>query len=162
MKLLKPLSILLILGLISCNPNRIFENHESDFPDRRWEKNHIIEFNPNITDTGVEYRIYLALRHVYGFQFQNMIVKVTSTSPSGIKAVKNYEFQVLGENNEYLSDCSGDICDLETVIEESVKYTESGVYTYTVEHQMPVDPLPNVMEFGLIIEMHSQEKQTLD
>ena len=154
MKTLRQIPIILAIGLIACNPNRVYETHYKDIPNYRWDKNKVLEFTPEIIDTTETYRVYLALRHVYGFQFENMKVKVTSITPSGKSAIKNYEFPVFGPDKKYLSDCAGDICDLEAVIEESVNFKEVGTYKYTIEHEMPVDPLPNVMEFSLIIEKH--------
>lgn len=158
MKILRILALILTIGLISCNTNRVYEKHQKDFPKNRWEKSNVLTFSPTIEDTTATYRVYLALRHVYGFQFGNMKTKVTSTTPLGDTTTKNYEFTVVGPDKKYLSECAEDICDLEAVIEENVKFSELGTYKYTVEHEMPVDPLPNVMEFGLIIEKHEAGK----
>ncbi len=141
-----------IFLLLACNPNRIYKSHEKNLPNHRWHKDNVLEFNPNITDTVSSYRVYLALRHVYGFQHPGMKVKVTTITPSGQKETKTYTFPVFGKEQQYLSDCSGDICDLETVIEEGLVFKESGKYQYLIEHNMDVDPVRNVMSFGLIIE----------
>lgn len=141
-----------LLILSACNPNRIYETHQKDFPGYWWFRNQVIEFTPGISDTVSRYRIYLALRHVYGFQFERAAVKLTTVSPSGISESRNYEFPVFGPDRKYLSDCAEDICDLETVVEKDVIFHETGNYRFLVEHAMPVDSVPNVMEFGLIIE----------
>ena len=154
MKTIWQLTIILVAGLISCQQNRVYESHKKDFPNNRWDKQKVLEFAPEITDTTATYRIYLALRHVYGFQFETMKVKVTSTTPTGKSISKDYVFQVIGQGKKYISDCAGDICDLETVIEENVSFNDPGTYKYTIEHQMPLDQVLNVMEFGLIIEKH--------
>jgi gliding motility-associated lipoprotein GldH len=154
-------NVILILAtfvLLACNSNRVYETHQSSFSNYRWEKTNVLTFKPEILDTAKTYRVYLALRHVYGFQFQNFTTKVTMTSPSGIVTNKTFTFPVIGSDMKYLSVCDGDYCDLETVMEESMKFNELGAYQYTVEHLMPVPEVPNVMEFGLIIEKHEVKK----
>lgn len=154
MKTYKLLFAALILTLTACNPNRVYETHQSDFPNYRWKKSTTLTFKPTIEDASQTYRVYLALRHMYGFQFENFAVNVTRTSPSGIVTSKKVTFPVIGSDKKYLSVCDGDYCDLETVIEEVGDFSEVGTYVYTIEHMMSVPEVPNVMEFGLIIEKH--------
>ena len=143
---------LFLLSCLGCNENQIYKEYNKDFSTLQWEKSKKIDFIPEIPDTVHTYKITLALRHVHGFQFRDMAVKLSSISPSGKSNSKDYTFPVMKGETEYLSQCAGDICDLETVIETNAHFNEAGKYTYTVEHLMPVDLLPNVMEFGLLIE----------
>ena len=146
------------LCLIACNPNRVYETHRNDFPNYRWDKSNVLEYAPEIIDTNATYRVSLELRHVYGFQFENFNAKINRTSPSGVVSTKDFAFPVIGADKKYLSVCDGDYCDLVTVMEESVRFKELGTYQYTIAHLLPVPQVPNVMEFGLIIEKHEQKK----
>ena len=152
MKTLRYFLILSVIGLSSCDPNVVYQEFDKDFPDYQWYESKILEFKPEITDTAAKYNVYLELRHVYGFPFENFNVLVTLTSPSGVKIEQDYNYPVMGPEHKYLSDCAEDLCDLKTLIEENVKFTESGTYIYNVKHEMPVDPVPTVMEYGLIVE----------
>lgn len=144
--------VLLLASGSACNPNRIYEEYNRDFSTLQWEKNKKIEFTPEIKETQGPYKFSLAFRHVYGFQFKDMSVRVTETTPSGKITYKEYTFPVMNKDSEYLGDCLSDICDLESTIEKSKSLSETGKYTYTVEHTMPMDVLSNVMEVGFIIE----------
>ena len=96
MRKIKLLAIAPILLLIfSCDENRIYEMHESAFPDYRWEKNNVIEFNPEVPDTEQEYKIYIALRHVYGFQLKKVKVSVEMIFPDGKTKTKSYKLKVM-------------------------------------------------------------------
>jgi hypothetical protein len=46
---------------------------------------------------------------------------------------------------------------LKTVIEEKVIFKEPGMYKYTIERQMSLEQVLNVMGFGLIIEKHAND-----
>ena len=147
--------LLFVAGSSACNPDRIYEEYSRDFSTLQWEKNKKIEFTPEIKDIQPDYKLSLAFRHVYGFPFKNMSVRVKEVTPSGKTISRDYTFQVMKDDSGYLGDCLSDICDLESVVERNVNYTEAGKYTYTIEHIMPVDVLPNVMELGLIIEKNT-------
>ena len=149
-----PITAALLL-MIACNPDRVYESHNTDFPDRRWLKDNDISFSVLIEDTISEYKVYLALRHVYGFQFEVMNVQVVVTPPSGKSVTKDYELQIMGGNDVYLSDCSGDICDREVLIEDHVRFLEAGNWSYVVKNNMNIEYVPNVMEFGLIIDKYA-------
>jgi hypothetical protein len=51
-----------------------------------------------------------------------------------------------------LSDCSGDYCDLETLIEEGFKFKETGKYQFKILYDMEAKVIPNIMQVGLIID----------
>jgi len=155
---MKPIIILLstfiILSILSCNPNRIFNSSNSNFPDNRWVQDANIMFTVPIDDTISEHKVYLALRHVYGFQFETMNITLEITPPSGKSATKNYQLKIKGGEDVYLSDCSGDICDREVLIEDHVKFTQAGNWSFKVKNNMDIAYVPNVMEFGLIIDKY--------
>jgi gliding motility-associated lipoprotein GldH len=148
----KILFLLSIFSLAACHSDRVYKAYESDFPFNRWEKSRVLTFNPEISDTASNYSVSLELRHVYGFQFETMKVRVDIISPSGEAIVKHYTFQVMKNKEEYFSDCAGSFCDLRAVVEPGIKFKETGVYTFKISHELSVELLPNVMEFGLIID----------
>lgn len=154
MKTIKLLSALLaVLFLVtSCNQNRVFEKHRKNFTDYRWESTNVCEYTPVIEDADAKYDITFALRHIYGFQHKSLNINIEMTSPSGETKSNDYNIQVVGDKREYLSDCAGDYCDLETLIEEDFKFEETGTYTFKITHLMEDDPVQAVMEVGLIID----------
>ncbi|MCA1750962.1 MAG: gliding motility lipoprotein GldH [Cryomorphaceae bacterium] len=137
--------------ITSCDSNTVFDKNDDNFPQFRWEKDREVKFEPAIEDISVPYDISLKFRHVNGFQFRDMRVEVVRTSPSGKEVARDFNFPVIDSEGEYLSSCALDICDLQTSFEDGVIFEESGKYIYTVRHLMPPDPLPNVMEVGLVI-----------
>ncbi|MBN2664819.1 MAG: hypothetical protein JXR68_14310 [Bacteroidales bacterium] len=147
-----PVLFILLFFVTSCNENRVFEKHRKNFTDYRWQSSNICEFSPVIEDTTLDYQIYFAFRHIYGFQFKSISINIEMTTPSGKITSKDYVIDVFGTGNEYLSECAGDYCDLETLIEDNYKFEETGTYTFKIKHLMENDPIPNVMEVGLIID----------
>lgn len=152
---MKKITLLIILAFAlfftSCNPNRIYEKHRKNFTDYHWNKTNVLEFSPVIEDTDAEYQIYIAFRHIYGFQNDAIDLNVEVTTPSG--EVSNNIYTITVKNgNEYLGDCAGDYCDLEQIIQDNYKFSEAGTYTYKISQVTNEDPLQWVMEVGLIID----------
>ena len=146
---MKPASIFILFLLLSCN--RIYEKHYKDFPEYRWPPGLTLEYTPEITDTASRYNLYLSLRHVFGFNYRKMSVRLTTTTPSGNHTVKDYTFDVIGQDDRYLATCAGDICDLEVTVEKNLHFEEPGIYRIEVNQLTTAEPLQSVMEFGVVI-----------
>ncbi|HBS87762.1 MAG: hypothetical protein A2W91_11400 [Bacteroidetes bacterium GWF2_38_335] len=142
------LAFLLIAG---CNPNAIFSESET-IEGSKWDNTKKIVFKPEIEDISKPYDICVTLSHVYGYAPKTLDIIVKTTSPSGIKKEKEYSLFVKSEDGAYYSDCAGDYCDLKTQIEKSFKFSEPGTWEFSIEHNMAMNPLPAVMEIGLVIE----------
>jgi len=159
---MKKQHILIIMALaifaFSCNENRVYEELNSSFPKYRWDKTKVIEVSPEITDITQEYNLFLSLRHVHGFQFKELQVKVEMISPSNKTTTKSYKMQVFGSGKKYLSECNGDLCDLETLMAGNFKFEEAGKHTFKISHEMKVDPVPNVMMMGIAIDKVVKDK----
>ncbi len=82
-----------------------------------------------------------------------MDVQLEITPPSGNSATKAYQLQIMDDGG-YLSECSGDYCDREVLIEEHVRFIESGEWTFTVTNAINAEYVANVLEFGLIVEKY--------
>src|SRR5688572_18297431 len=128
------------------------EYDKESFPTYTWESDQKIIFNPTIKDISKPYKLTLGIRHLYGFQLKSIRVNVKSVSPSGKETMKAYEFHIKNAAGEYLRSCDGDLCDLETVVEENIKFEEPGQYTYSIMHNAKEYSIPGVMEFGLILD----------
>jgi len=147
------LYILLISFLISCYPEgRVFTEHQELSPDVEWLKKDIRTFEVPIENIEKLYNLSLSFRYVQGYQFQVLKVKVIETSPSGITKEYFHDLKVISDKGEYLGEPGYDIWDSEHLFQPNKKYTEKGIYTYTLEHNMPLNPIILVMEIGMILD----------
>lgn len=149
--------IILLLGLsltlFACHPDgRVYVKHVDLSPNIEWLKKDIKEFKVPIEDNAMTYDLSLSFRFATGYQFEVAKVKVTETSPSGKENTKEYDLLVRNEKGEYIGKPGFDIWDSEHKIESHKKYEETGIYTYTIEHIMPTDPLHYAMEIGVILD----------
>jgi len=152
-KTVKIMAIIFVAILFTaCNKNKIYEKHKTNFPQFRWEKSNVVEFNPEIIDTTSNYKITVALRHVFGFNLKSIKIDLEIISPSGKNITNEYIVSFYDDEGDLLSLCAGDICDMEQLIEDDFSFNETGTYEINIYHLMNINPLPNIMEVGLIIE----------
>lgn len=149
------ISLLLLLSvLLSPGCNRIFEEHIKDFPNYGWNKERVLEYSFEIDDTSKSYSLILAFRHIFGFTFQSFPVHVELKSGKDILHSQTHELQVFDENNELLSDCAVDYCDLEQTILSDLQFPNQGVYKVSVQQVSQYSDLPYTMEVGVAVEIN--------
>ncbi|MCF8371752.1 MAG: gliding motility lipoprotein GldH [Bacteroidales bacterium] len=140
-----------LIGLMACDQGKVYEKHSPDFGNYEWEKKESVEFKTNIDDISLSYDIYVAVRHIYGFPYKEIELILSTVSPSGEIASVPILVNVIDENNKYLSECAGDYCDLEILAIDDFRFKEKGTQTFRISHTNPIDPLPGVMDVGLVI-----------
>ena len=140
------------LVLISCNSDRIYEGHVDPPGNLLWAKSDPIMIDIEIVDTSIKYNEYIAFRHATGYSFSACSLKIVESDPDGV--VKEYLHTMkTADSQGYLSDCAGDICDLEELWMEERKFGLPGTYRYQISHEMSRDTLHFVMEVGMMVEM---------
>jgi len=147
------ITVLLLAGaLLACESPSLYSEY-AELPGNTWSKSNRLKFHVQLGAAGT-HDLILGLQHVYGYPFDKLIIKLYATSPTGEERVRDYEVPVRTED-QYFSDCSGDYCDMEYVMETGIEM-EGGSWHFEIEHQMPTDPLPLVMEVGLIVRSPEQ------
>lgn len=145
--------LILSINLIACqSENRIFTEHQELSPNIEWLKKDVREFKVPIEDKTITYNLNLSFRFATGYQYETANVKVTETSPSGKEIVNEYKLKVREANGDYIGEPGFDIWDSEHLVESNKHYEETGVYTYIIEQNTPVDPLNFAMEIGIVLD----------
>lgn len=145
------LSLISLLILMACDPGKVYEKHSPDFDNYEWKKEQVVGFTTSIEEINLNYDIYIAVRHIYGFPFKEIGVELNIKSPSGEIASIPVLVEVINENNKYYSECAGDYCDLEVLAIDHFRFMGKGKYTFSISHNNSIDPLPGVMDVGLVI-----------
>jgi|SRR5690349_23810353 len=143
----------LTIAIFAISCNHVYKEYDKkSFPTYVWKWGQEIHFNPTVQDISKTYKLTLGIRHVYGFQLSSIKVGVKSTSPSGKEVEKKYDLIIRDPAGNYLARCGGDLCDLEIVLEDNLKFEEPGQYKYSIVHKVQVDQIAGVMEIGLILD----------
>lgn len=138
------------IALVSCSTFK--EYNEDGFETLIWEPDQEITFRPVIDDISTTYRLGLGMRHIFGFYQSNIRVSVRIISPSGIHTLKMYDFKVKEDDGDYVGSCAGDTCDLETIVDENITFTETGEHTIILTHSDRRNQIGGVLAVGLVLD----------
>ena len=89
--------------------------------------------------------------HTFDPQFQRVPLEVTIEHPDGTKDNMFLNLQLKDSSGNSISDCAGDICDLEMGLKEEMEMP-AGKYKVMVENKFDGPYLPNVLALGIIVE----------
>lgn len=146
--------IFIILFLSSCDSKVVFEENKK-FPENRWEQKNNIVFTTEIKDTLTPHNIYLNVRNAGGYQFSNLFVFFTTQTPTGKRERDTVELTLADPSGKWLGEGLGDIWDNRLLFKNNFLFPEKGLYTFTLEQAMRIDPLPQLMDIGIRIERNN-------
>jgi gliding motility-associated lipoprotein GldH len=144
---------LLILLISSCTPeHRIYDEHRALSPNVEWKKEDVRSFQVPIIDISKTYKVDITLRYASGYPVMSVPVMMSVSSPSGETSEYPLNLIVREENGDYIGDPGYDIWDSTHGALKSHSFSEKGTYTFTLSHTSPQDPLPLLMDIGIIID----------
>lgn len=143
--------LLPLLLLFSCNKTILFTKTLDDFKNNRWQKSETQVFNFDIKKDVEEADIKLTFSHVFDPQYERVPLELTIEHPDGTKDNMFLNLQLKDDSGNSMSDCAGDICDLEMDLKEGMKMP-AGKYVITIENKFEGEYLPNVLALGITVE----------
>lgn len=151
LKILSPL--LILLGLISCNADRVFEDN-MDFEEPYWTKQSVPEFTFEITDTEVAYNLYINVRNSMDYPFYNLYYQYEIKDSIGNGLSKDMLELILfdSKTGEPLGSGLGDLFDHQDLVVEDYQFETPGTYSIAFTHFMRTDTLPLILSVGARVE----------
>lgn len=134
-----------------CKTNMIYDDNE-EIKNYVWDSKVKPSFTFEVKDTTVLYNIYINVRHVDYYQFNNIWLNVSATFPDGATQVNRVEIPLSDEQGKWHGEGLGDIWDYRHMIQQGAYFSKPGSYTFSLEHLMRKDPLPGIMSVGLRVE----------
>lgn len=148
-------SLLFIIGIatfVSCSESQVYKNFE-DVKQFSWEQQDAKTFSFEIQQADVPHRVHIALRHITETPLNNVPVKYTITAPGGSEETGTANIMLRDtETGKLLGEVAYQFTDIDKVVEENWTPKAAGNYTVTVSHNGQQDPVPTVMEVGLLVE----------
>jgi len=143
---------LFLLGLTSCDANKVFEEY-IEVENANWQKENIASFEFTAKDTVTPHNLYINVRNTGTYAYSNIYLFVTMQGPDG-GILKDTVNCILADNRgKWLGNGVGDLWDLRIPYVGGFKFAQSGLYTVTLEQAMRVDNgLEGITDIGLRVE----------
>jgi gliding motility-associated lipoprotein GldH len=145
--------VYLSIVLITMSCTHVYKEYDKEsFSTYSWDDGQEISFNPTIEDISKTYQLSLGVRHHFALNLATFNVKIKIISPSGKESSSDYKLAIKDSSNKNIGSCAGDICDLETIVIDNLKFDETGEYTFLISHNEGGYRIPGILELGLIID----------
>jgi gliding motility-associated lipoprotein GldH len=136
---------------ISCNKNVVFSQYTT-LPEEGWKTENKLSYTVDIKDNKPYHNVFLTVRHADSYQFSNLFVFLTTTYPNGKISVDTLECILANKKGEWQGDGAGDLWDNKIPLKQNLIFPQTGTYTFTFEQGMRQNPLPLILDFGMVIE----------
>ena len=144
--------IIILLGLFSCDSNKVFEEY-IEVENANWQKENIASFEFIAKDTITAHNIYINIRNTGDYLYSNLYLFVTMKGPNG-GILKDTVNCILADNRgKWLGSGVGDLWDLQIPYVGGFKFAQTGSYIISYEQAMRVEKgLKGITDIGLRVE----------
>lgn len=147
-----PVLTFLLLGLlISCDPNRVYDQNVRII-NQSWNKDSLIKFQFHIEDTISLHKFYLNIRHNTDYPYSNIYFFMNGIFPNGNKTRDTIECLLADPRGNWLGKGAGKIRDNRILLREHLRFPVRGDYTFEIEQAMRQISLKGVEDIGIRIE----------
>src|ERR1035437_7081734 len=140
--------------LTGCLPAPYYQKQEA-IPQNAWNYNFKPTFNFEITDTTVSYQAWFLIRHTQAYPYSNLWIWVYVKTP-GDSIIKKERINIpLAEaTGKWLGRGMGEIYEqrMQLNLQDYINFNKKGNYQVSLEQNMRINPLPEIMDVGLRIE----------
>lgn len=150
--------ILMFLGLISCDSNRVFDEYQP-MENNVWLRSNQVAFKIEISDTITKNNLYINLRNNKDYEFSNLFIIAQISFPNGFRIIDTLEYEMTDKAGIFLGVGYTDIKENKLFYKENVQFNQKGQYSVKVEQAMrkigniqALDSLRGVTDLGLRIE----------
>ncbi len=142
--------LLLILIFASCDSNTVYDMYLT--VGTEWNKNDVLEFEVEITDTTSLYKYYINIRNSTDYKFRNIYFFLNTQFPDGRRARDTIECILASTDGRWLGSGLGDIKSNRILLKNKIKFPQAGNYKFELEQAMRVDNLQGIKDVGIRIE----------
>ena len=129
--------MLLGLAILSCDPNRIFDEYKSI--DNTWNKNEKVFFTFESKDTLSARNLFVNLRNNNDYKFSNLFLIVELNYPNGKIITDTLQYKMTEPNGKFLGTGFGEVKENKLWYKgqnNNFVFDESGTYTISIGHAM--------------------------
>lgn len=145
------ITLLLAICFSSCEQTRVFDKNVS-LDKKGWYYGEAKSFDVEILDTTMAYNLYINVRHTDEYPYNNLWLKLTTTMPDGSVQENKLNVQLSELTGEWTGNCIDGICYNSVLIQHNFALKQKGKYTFTLEQDMRLNPIPYLMDIGIKVE----------
>lgn len=151
-RLLKYGLFVIALTIASCNDNAVVDTNQV-ISGYKWSYINKVKIPVKIEDNTKSYKLFLNLRHTAEYKYSNIFVLIHQSGPGMKPETVRKEFKLAFPDGEWLGKGSGDLYSYQLLFKDNYKFPAKGTYTFQIEQNMRDNPLQDVSDVGLRVEV---------
>ncbi len=155
MRVSKWASLLLVVGVLSCNKGVMF-NEVKTIPNEGWDKDSMIVFDISISDTINAYDIIIHCRNTNDYAYNNVWLFIETVAPTKNSLRDTLELK-LASSEGWIGKGLGNKNDISVPYKRNIYFPYKGVYTFKIKHDMLEGVLKEIMNIGLKVSRHNSK-----
>jgi gliding motility-associated lipoprotein GldH len=144
------LFLLLAFFLVSCGSKTI-TNQQKSFKDKRWDRNQVLTYAFNITDTAARYDISTTIKYFDLFPFDKVQLTFVLDDPSSEKRTSEHDLLIRNNEGRFLGTKSGDTIIKNFEIRNHYQFKATGLTKIKLINRLPYPVTDGLGGISLII-----------
>lgn len=137
-----------MIAYCSCVNNTAFEQNNA-IKDQNWTYDQKPSFNVPISDNSAKYNIYINLRHTNKYAYANLSVLLNEKGNKLTDTAYKNDINLVETDGRWLGKSSGSLYEVEYLAKENYSFPDTGVYIFSIEQNMRVNPLKDIVDVGI-------------
>jgi len=145
------LTIFISFFIVSCNTNDVYFKYKA-ISSNGWNKDSLYTFDFPISDTLATYNVFVNVRNVGNYPYQNLWLFLSKMSPDSILINDSIECYLADNRGKWLGSGVGSIFEMPILYQQNVKFKNTGTYQYKIVHGMRDTVLIGINDIGIRVE----------
>ena len=145
------LPIFISLAVVACNSNDVYFKYQG-IDAKGWNKDSLFTFDIPITDTLATYNVYVNIRNVGEYPYQNLWLFLSKMNPDSVLVNDSIECYLADNRGKWLGSGVGSIFEMPVLYQQNVHFKNAGNYQYKIVHGMRDTVLIGINDIGMRVE----------
>lgn len=137
------LSLSFIFLFLACSDSAYFSKSYT-FEGGQWLSEEQATFTFTVSDSSTYYDLILEVDHSPDYTYENVYVKINTSFPSGEEVSDQVSLQLADDLDQWQGECNKTCCTVPILLQNRVRFKESGEYSIAIEQYNRVDPLEGI------------------
>ncbi len=135
----------------ACQQPQVYEaNHTIE--NKSWYYDDVLVFETEIQDTAPPYNLYVHIRHSSKYAYANLWLKIKTVFPDGTERTDPLNIPMANDEGRWYGSGVGSVLSNQVQIQKNAILQQIGKYRFEIWQDMRVDPIPEIMDVGFMIE----------
>ncbi len=153
-KLLLP--VLLAIVAFSCTNNEIYFKYKN-IPLQGWNKDSICTFEIPVTNTSVNYDVYIKIRNRGEYPHQNLWLFITKITPDSVVSKDTINFYLADQRGKWIGSGVGSVFEMPVIYQQNYHFPKVGKYTFEIAQGMRDSILIGINDVGMMVEKEDRK-----